>query len=100
MTATDDVYNHLNEKEKAQDDDSYDHACATSVSRHANDSEDYSNQHVLDDFAMSGGTETDDYSTIEKIKSYQCVLYVCSESRYESVHHFNPYSFVVTAVVT
>lgn len=67
LTATDDVYNHLNEKEKAQDDDTYDHACATSVSRHANDSEDYSNQPVLDDFAMSGGTETDDYSTIEKI---------------------------------
>lgn len=66
MTATDDVYNHLNEKEKA-DDDTYDHACATSVSRYANDSEDYSNQPVLDDFAMSGGTETDDYSTIEKI---------------------------------
>lgn len=66
MTATDDVYNHLNEKEKAQEEDTYDHACA-SVSRHANDLEDYSNQPVLDDFVMSGGTETDDYSTIEKI---------------------------------
>lgn len=66
VTATDDVYNHLNEKEKAQEEDTYDHACA-SVRRHANDLEDYSNQPVLDDFAMSGGTETDDYSTIEKI---------------------------------
>lgn len=67
MTATDDVYNHLNRIKETQDEDTYDHACAASVNGHTNDSGNYSNHHGLDnDFAMSGGTGIDDYSILEK----------------------------------
>lgn len=62
------MYNHLNDKEETQDEDTYDHACAASVSGHANDLGDYSNDHGLNNnLIMSGGTGTDDYSTLEQM---------------------------------
>lgn len=41
VTATDDVYNHLNEKEETQDENTYDHACAAAAKGHR-DLDDYS----------------------------------------------------------
>lgn len=40
VTVTDDVYNHLNEKEKTQDDDNYDHVCAAAARGHLRDLDD------------------------------------------------------------
>lgn len=66
MKVTDDLYNHLNEKEKTQDDDNYDHACAATTSGHANELSEYSNHRGLD-CDLSAGMGTDDYSTLEHI---------------------------------
>lgn len=67
LTVTDDVYNHLNEIKETQDENTYDHACSASVSGRANDLGDYSNDHGLNNnLILSGGTGTDDYSTLEK----------------------------------
>lgn len=66
MTTMDGVYNHLNEKGETQDEDTYDHACAAATRSHLKDLDDYSNIHNMDDgTTMSGGTENDDYSTLE-----------------------------------
>lgn len=66
MTTMDDVYNHLNEKGETTDEDTYDHACAATTRSHLKDLDDYSNMHNMDDgTTMSGGTENDDYSTLE-----------------------------------
>ncbi|XP_065937240.1 uncharacterized protein [Magallana gigas] len=66
MTTMDDVYNHLNEKGETQDEDTYDHACAAATRSHLKDLDDYSNMHNMDDgTTMSGGTENDDYFTLE-----------------------------------
>lgn len=68
VTVTDDVYNFLNEKEENQDGDFYDHACAATKRGHAIELGDYSNQNSLnDDFNLSAGTETDNYSTLQHI---------------------------------
>lgn len=67
MKANEDVYNHLNEKEETQNEDTYDHACAASISGHMIEFGDYGNHPGLgDDFAISSKTETDDYSTLEQ----------------------------------
>lgn len=66
MTTMDDVYNHLNEKGETQDEDTYDHACAAATRSHPKYLDDYSNIHNMDDSTtMSGGTENDDYFTLE-----------------------------------
>lgn len=66
MTTMDDVYNHLNEKGETRDEDTYDHACAAAARSHLRDLDDYSNMHAMDDgTVVSGGTENDDYSTLE-----------------------------------
>lgn len=66
MTTMDDVYNHLKEKGETQDEDTYDHACAAAKRSYLKDLDDYSNIHNMDDgTTMSGGTENDDYSTLE-----------------------------------
>lgn len=66
MKVTDDVYNHLNEKDKNQDDDNYDHACAATTSGHVHELSEYSNHRGLDSH-FSAGMGTDDYSTLEHI---------------------------------
>lgn len=68
VLVNDDVYNHLNEKEEAQDRDTYDHACAATISGHAIELGDYSNHDGLnDDYNLSARKGTDDYSTLEHI---------------------------------
>lgn len=68
MKVTDDVYNHLNEKDKNLDDDNYDHACATAISGHVNDLSVYSSHHGIDDdYELSAGTGTNDYANLEHI---------------------------------
>lgn len=65
MSLTDDVYNHLNEKDKNEDDNNYDHAyAAAATSGHVNDLSEYSNHHGLD-CDLSAGMGTDDYSSLE-----------------------------------
>lgn len=66
VTVTDDVYNHLNEKDKNHDDDNYDHVCAATTSGHVHELSEYSNHHGLDSH-FSAGMGTDDYSTLEHI---------------------------------
>lgn len=66
MTTMEDVYNHLNEKDETTDEDTYDHACAAATRSHLKDLDDYSNIHDINDgTTMSGGTQNDDYSTLE-----------------------------------
>lgn len=68
VIVTDDVYNHLNEEEETQDDDTYDHACAATKKVQAIELGDYSNhQGLSDDYNLSTGTATDDYFTLEHI---------------------------------
>lgn len=68
VTVTDDVYNHLNEEEETQDGDTYDHACAATKKVQAIEFGDYCNHQGLnDDYNLSAGTTTDDYSTLEHI---------------------------------
>lgn len=64
VTVTDDVYNHLNEKEETQDGDTYDHACTTTTSGHVMMLRDYNNHGLNDDNNLSGNA---DYSTLEHI---------------------------------
>lgn len=65
-TVTDDVYNHLNEKEETQDEDTYDHACAAAARGHLRDFDDYSSLHGMDDgTVVSDGTKKDNYYTLE-----------------------------------
>lgn len=66
MTTMDDVYNHLNEKEETQDENTYDHACAAAAKGHR-DLDDYSYLRSMDDgTAVSGGTGNDNYYTLEQ----------------------------------
>lgn len=66
VTATDDVYNHLNEKEETQDENTYDHACAAAAKGHR-DLDDCSYLRSMDDgTAVSGGTGIDNYYTLEQ----------------------------------
>lgn len=68
VTVTDDVYNHLNEKEETQDGDTYDHACAVTKKGQVIELGDYScHEGLNDDYNLSAGIGTDDYSTLEHI---------------------------------
>lgn len=64
MKVADDVYNHLNEKVKNQDDDNYDHACTSATSGHVNDLSDFSSHHATDDYEFLTGTGTNIYANV------------------------------------
>ena len=64
----DDIYNHLNEQEKPDNDDNYDHACAATGHTRGNfvDS-DYSSMHDVDKgYGSSVAKGTGDYFTLEQ----------------------------------
>lgn len=64
MKVADDVYNHLNENDKNQDYDNYDHACAAATSGHVNDPSDFRSHHGIDDYEFLTGTGTNVYANV------------------------------------
>lgn len=66
----DGLCNHLNEKEESQNKDTYDHACPVTISGHAiglDDSSTWDHHSLNDDYGLSAGTGTDEYSSLEQM---------------------------------
>ena len=68
MTRTEDIYNHLNEKEERAGEDNYDRACATTdLTRGGYFDSDYSSMRGVDKSCGKSATNgADNYSTLEK----------------------------------
>ena len=66
--ANEDIYNHLNEKEKPDDDDNYDHACAATGHTRGNfvDSDCSSMRDVDKGYSSSVAKGSGDYFTLEQ----------------------------------
>ena len=68
VTRTEDIYNHLNEKEEQDGEDNYDHACAaTGLTRGGCFDSDYSSMRDVDNgCGKSAKNGADNYFTLEK----------------------------------
>lgn len=70
VIVNDGLCNHLNEKEESQNKDTYDHACPVTISGHAiglDDSSTWDHHSLNDDYGLSAGTGTDEYSSLEQM---------------------------------
>ena len=62
-----DIYNHLNEREKPDDEDNYDHACAATGHTRGDFDSDYSSMRDVDKgYGASVGKGTVNYFTLEQ----------------------------------